>query len=241
MAKPFTEWTVLPHGKLTRVDDNLLTVTGQIPMPAMGHVDRRMTVIRLGDGRLVIYSAIALDETEMTVLETWGTPAFLIVPSGLHRMDARTWKDRYPTIEVIAPAGARDKVAEVVPVDATMLEVADPMIQCVSVPGTSDGELALVVETSGGTTLVVNDLIFDLPNRGGVRGWIFEKLGLTGDHPHLPGPVRLRLVKDKQALAAQLERWSKLPDLRRVIISHGAIITDAPAEVLGKVAEDLAA
>ena len=47
MAKPFKEWTVLPHGKLTRLDDNLLTVTGLLRMPPMGDVERRMTVVRL--------------------------------------------------------------------------------------------------------------------------------------------------------------------------------------------------
>ena len=44
MAQPFGEWTVLPHGKLTRVDDNLLSVTGVLRMPPMGDVERRMTI-----------------------------------------------------------------------------------------------------------------------------------------------------------------------------------------------------
>ena len=60
MAKPFTEWTVLPHGRLTRIDDNILSVSGSLRMPPMGKVERRMTAVRLNDGRLVIYSAIAL-------------------------------------------------------------------------------------------------------------------------------------------------------------------------------------
>lgn len=33
MAKPFKEWTVLPHGKLVRIDDNILSVSGLIHMP----------------------------------------------------------------------------------------------------------------------------------------------------------------------------------------------------------------
>ena len=64
MAKPFTDWTILPHGKPTRLDENLLTVTGVLRMPPMGDVERRMTVVRLRDGRLVVYSAIALDEAD---------------------------------------------------------------------------------------------------------------------------------------------------------------------------------
>ena len=47
MAKPFTEWTVLPHGGLTRLDENLLSVEGKLRMPPMGEVTRRMTVVRV--------------------------------------------------------------------------------------------------------------------------------------------------------------------------------------------------
>ncbi len=116
MPKPFTEWTVLPHSKLSRLDDNLLSVTGDLAMP-VGDFPRRMTVVRLHDGRLVVYSAIALDEAEMRALEAFGEPSFLVVPNGIHRMDAKIWKDRYPQLRVIAPAGVKKQVAEVVPVD----------------------------------------------------------------------------------------------------------------------------
>jgi hypothetical protein len=61
MAKPNMEWKVLPHGALNRIGSNLITVTGQLHMP-LGDYPRRMTVVRLDDGRLVLYSAIALDE-----------------------------------------------------------------------------------------------------------------------------------------------------------------------------------
>jgi hypothetical protein len=241
MANPFRTWTVLPHGKLTRLDDNLLVVTGVLRMPPMGDVERRMTVVRLKDGRLVVYSAIALDEPEMRELERFGTPAQLIVPSDIHRMDAKIWKDRYPAMKVVTPPGARAKVEEIVAVDATSPDFGDPDVRFVTVPGTGDAEAALVVETRGGTTLVLNDLIFNLKNRPGLKGWLFKMIGMTGDEPHLPPLVRMRRVDDKAALRAQLERWSRLPTLSRVIISHGSIITDDAARVLGRVAEDLAA
>ena len=135
MPGVFKEWTVLPHSKVTRVEDNLLTVTGNLPMP-MGEFPRRMTVVRLRDARLIIYSAIALDEPEMKALEAWGTPRYLIVPSDIHRKDARIWKDRYPGLFVVSPAGARDKTAEVVAVDATSVDFDDPSVSFVTVPGT---------------------------------------------------------------------------------------------------------
>ncbi len=59
MTKPFKHWKVLSHGKLKQIDDNILTVTGDIHMPLMD-LPRRMTVVRLSDSRLVVFSAIAL-------------------------------------------------------------------------------------------------------------------------------------------------------------------------------------
>lgn len=240
MSKPFEEWTVLPHDRLTPVDGDILTVTGKIDMP-LGESERRMTVVRLADGRLVIYSAIALDEAEMSRLEKFGVPSFLIVPSDIHRMDAKGWKDRYPRLQVIAPAGAREKVEEVVAVDATEVDFGDPTVRFVAVPGTDDRESALVISRAGKTTLVVADLVFNQPNAPGFSGWLFKTLGITGDHPHLPRVVKMARVKDEAALRAQLESWSHLPNLERIIVAHGRIIANDAAHVLEEIASHLAA
>jgi hypothetical protein len=238
MTKPFSDWTVLPHGKLERIDDNILCVTGTLEMP-LGEYTRRMTVVRLRDARLVIYSAIALDDVEMKTLEQLGPPAFLIVPNNLHRLDAKVWKDRYPSMRVITPSGALPKVKDVVAVDATEVDFGDPAVKFVAVPGTGELDSALVIEGRSGTTLVLNDLIFDIENRPGFSGWLFKLLGLTGDAPHIPAPVRMREVKDKLALATQLRAWAAVPNLKRIIISHGKIVVDDPRGVLERVAHEL--
>jgi len=240
MAKPHNEWTVLPHGKLKRLEHNLLSVTGTMNMPPMGEVPRRMTIVRLNDGRLIIYSAISLDEIEMNALESYGTPAFLIVPGDIHRMDAKPWKVRYPNLKVIAPAGARDKINEIVPVDATSVDFGDPAVRFMSMPGTAEKEGVLVIQSPSGTTLVLNDLIFDLANRPGFSGWLFKMIGMTGEEPHVPPVIKLKEVDDKQAVSQQLETWANLPDLQRVIISHGDIIADAPRAVLHRISTELA-
>ena len=102
MAAAFQTWTVLPHGPLIEVDDDILSVVGDIKMPG-GSLPRRMTLVRLADGRLIVFSAIALDEREMSRVETFGTPAFLIVPDSIHRQDVKIWHDRYPKAKIVAP------------------------------------------------------------------------------------------------------------------------------------------
>jgi hypothetical protein len=142
MTKPFQQWTVLPHGKLVQVDENILTVVGEIHMPLMD-LPRRMTVVRLADASLVVFSVIALDEDDMSALEAYGRPAFLMVPSDKHRLDAKTWKDRYTEIQVVAPEGARTKVEETVAVDTVTPRFDDPGVQFMTVPGTRGREAAL--------------------------------------------------------------------------------------------------
>lgn len=240
MPKPFATWTVLSHGQLLQLDDNLLTVAGGMEMP-LGKFSRRMTVARLRDGKLVIYSAIALNDDEMIALECFGQPAYLVVPNALHRMDARIWKDRYPTMQVIAPAGGRNEIEDVVPVNWCSLDFEDPRVQLMTVPGTAEQELAMVIRSRLGTTLVVNDLIWNMDDRPGLGGWLFKVMGFTGDEPRIPGIVEMREVKDKKALQVQLEVWSNLPNLTRIIVSHGKIITRDPAGTLHELATKLAA
>src|SRR6476659_10776481 len=64
MPKLHDRWTVLPHGPLREIDDGLLTVVGQIPMP-LGNFPRRMTVVALAGRRTLLFSPISLEEAEM--------------------------------------------------------------------------------------------------------------------------------------------------------------------------------
>jgi hypothetical protein len=240
MPKPLKEWTVLPHGQLTQLDDGLLTVVGDLPMP-LGNFPRRMTVARLRDGRLVIYSAIALGEEEMTRLQQFGEPAFLIVPGDLHRLDAKIWKDRYPELIVVAPHGARDRVAEVVPVDAEHVDFNDPSVLYITVPGTNGHEAALLVRRPSGATLVINDLIWNVQDRPGFGGWVFHALGLSGGDPLIPFVAKLHSIKDKAALRDQLQEWARLGDLQRIVVSHGRVIDSEVPIVLRQLADQLAA
>jgi hypothetical protein len=232
------KWKVLPHGPLSALDDGILTVEGRIHMPLM-ELPRRMTVVRLSDGRLVVWSAIALEENEMARLEAQGRPAFLIVPNDHHRLDARAWKERYPQLIVVAPEGARDKVAEVVPVDSTAPDFADASVQFMAVAGTRGHEAALVVHRPAGSTLVLNDLVGNIRHEQGFGGWLLRLLGFAGDSAHIPAPVKLMLVKDSDALRTQLLQWAELASLKRIVVSHGATIEDHPQQVLRDLAASL--
>ena len=238
MPRPLKEWKVLPHSPLHEIEEGLLTVTGDISMP-LGKLSRRMTIVRLQDARLVIYSAIALGAADMAFIEWYGRPSFLVVPSDLHRLDARVWKERYAALIVCSPSGAREKVEEVVHVDTTAPDFGDPNVSFVTVPGVDGHEAALVVRTLRGTTLVLNDIVGNIHDAHGVGGWILRKAGFAGDKPQVPRVVKRKIVEDERALEAQLEEWAAIPSLARILVSHGAPIEDDPRGTLRALARSL--
>jgi hypothetical protein len=233
------KWEVMPHEPLVAIDDGILGVAGEIRMP-IGNFPRRMTVVRLAGDRTAIFSAIALDEPEMARIEAMGKPAILIVPSDHHRLDARIWKDRYPELHVVAPPAAKEAVEEAVPVDATEDILDDPDTSLVIVPGAGGHEAALEIRRASGLTIVANDLIANVAHPHGIGAHIMARLfGFGVSEPQIPRPVRRAIVDDKLALAAQFAAWAAEPDLERIIVSHGDVIDQNPAEVLTLLADAL--
>ena len=227
MTAPFKEWTVLPHGDLTRVNERIVTVVGDLQMPLL-HLPRRMSVVRLSSGDLVIFSAIALQEADMSRLEALGRPDFLVVPSVMHRLDAPGYARRYPNITVVAPLAGAHKIGDVVHVDTSTPEFHDPGVRYVEIAGDS----ALEVDCEDGLTVIVNDLIGDIHGQAGIGGWLLRVMGFAGDEPNVPAPVKILMGKHKSEVAKQFRSWAQNPKLRRIIMSHGDPIEADPKGAL---------
>jgi hypothetical protein len=238
MPKPSGIWQVLPHGLLTRLADTVYTVNGQLDT-LLGETTRRMTVVRLVGRRLAIFGAIALREEEMEKLEALGKPTFLIAPAGTRRLDVDAWLTRYPRLQLVDPPEARSKLGDVAgwSGDLHELDLGDPRVSLTLVPGTRGHEFALLVKSSSGKSLVLNELIFNLPRARGYRATLMQLAGL-GPAPTIPPLVRLTRVRDKAALRDQLIAWAKLPGLERIVPCHGEPI-ERPREVLLQLARTL--
>jgi len=236
MAKFHTKWTVFPHGPVERIDEGILSVEGEIHMP-LGRFPRRMTVVALNGGGTAVFSPVALHERAMRDIESLGAPSFLIVPNGFHRLDSRIWKQRYPDMKVISPPGAKARVEEAVPVDATTDILADANVDLIIAAGTREAESALIVRRRAGTTLVINDLMSNIRHPKGIGANIMARIfGFGVKRPQMAREVKWLLVKDRPALAKQLRGWAEIADLQRVIVSHGDILEESPEESLRAVA-----
>ncbi len=237
MPKAHTEWTVLKHHPIEKLESNLWCVTGTLPGMALRRV---MTLVRLEDGRIVVHSAIALDEASMSEIEAWGTPEILLVPNTFHRLDAPAYVDRYPNMKVYCPRGGRKKIEDVVGVDGTYDDIQGlPHFTWEYLDGIGKAEAVLFVKSQSGITLVFNDAVFNMPHGHGVSGFIFRYLTQSTGGPRVTRLFRFFALKDREAFRAHLERLADTPDLKRVIVSHHRMITDDPAGALRMAASTL--
>jgi hypothetical protein len=227
MAKAPSEWKVLSHEPIVKLSDNLLWVRGALPGMSLKRV---MVVVRMAEGRLLIHNGIALDEGSMTEIERFGTPAFLVVPSGGHRLDAPAYKARYPDLRVFAPSGAREKVERMLCVDGSYEDFPpSDVARFERLNGVADAEGVLVVRSSDGVSVVLNDCMFNMDTKRDPLGWLFTTAFASAPGPRVSRLAKLAIIKDKKALRADFERLAALPDLTRVIVAHEKIASGADA------------
>jgi hypothetical protein len=212
------EWKVLEHGPLEQLADNLWWVSGALPDMTLR---RTMVVVRREDGTLVVHNGIAMREETQQQLESLGTPSILIVPNGWHRLDAAAYKKRYPALRVFAPAGARKKVEEAVPVDGAYEQFpADSTVRLETLHGMKEAEGAMIVTSSDGTTVVLNDAVFNMDKKRDFWGRLYTTVLGSAPGPRISRLMKLIAIKDQRAFRSDLERYASLPDLVRFIVAH---------------------
>lgn len=227
MPKAFESWKVLAHEPIVKLSDNLLWVRGSLPGMSL---KRTMTVVKLSNGQLVIHNGIALDEASMSELEAFGTPAYLIVPNAGHRLDAPAYKQRYPALRVLTPKGARKGVEDVLKVDGTYQDFpTDDDVRFEALHGIDDGEGAMIVRSPDGTSVVLNDCMFNMDTKRDVLGYLFTTILGSAPGPRVSRLAKLLFIKDKPALRADFERLAQLPNLTRVIVAHEKVASGPEA------------
>jgi len=227
MAKASAEWKVRAHGPLLTLTDNLLWAQGSLPGMSL---KRTMVVVRLNDGKLLIHNGIALAAEQMAELERFGTPAFLIVPNGGHRLDAPAYKQRYPALRVFTPKGSRKRVEERLDVDGGYEDFPpSDVVRLEMLHGVGEAEGALIVQSSDGVSVVLNDCMFNMDRKRDPLGFLFTTVMGSAPGPRVSRLAKMVLVKDKPALRADFERYAELPNLVRVIVAHEKVASGADA------------
>ena len=218
---------------LEQLEPNLWRAEARVPKLPLHRV---MTVARLASGGLIVNSAIALDD--YAELDALGPVAFIVVPNGWHRLDAKAYAERYPQAKVLAPAGSRKKIEQAVRVDGGIEALDDRDVELWHLAGTKDQELLMIVRSGDRTSLVFTDAIFNMPHRSGFQGFMLKHVLQSSGGPRVSRIGRALLIKDKPAFAAQLEQLAA-QQVSRIIVAHNEMISDDPAGVLRRIAASL--
>src|ERR1700690_1360883 len=211
---------IYPYQPPRALDPNLGQVTGSLKLP----IPRNMTVWRAPDGRLVLYSVIAMHEEGMGALEQLGRPAFMVIPHKRHHMDAPFYKARYPDLRVLAE---NREPANGVAIDGSLEELEPLGVHGERVPGTSCEDLALDLPVDGGRALCLCELVGNLRLPGLVGGILGRIVGPPGGGGFgIARAVRFREVVDRGRVRQWLLGQSRREDLRMLLLGHGAPVVD---------------
>jgi hypothetical protein len=221
-----------PYRPLRSLAANLWQVQGTL---ASG-LPRNMTVYRLPDGRLLLYSVVAMHDEGMATLEALGRPAIMVMPHDRHGMDAPFYKRRYPDLRVLAP---EPRHARTVAVDGDLAQLGELGITAYPLPGTSYHEVVLELPVEGGFALCTTELLGNVSGLHGLMGVLLHLLGPAGGGFGVARIVRWREVRDRPRVRAWMRAIAERPDLRMLLVGHGNPITQEPGASLRRAAEQV--
>ncbi len=234
MAKAPRPWIVTRHGPLEKLDDNLWVVEGDVPGVPFR---RRMSIVRRTDGTLLFFNAVPLEDAVLREVTSWGKPGALVVPHDQHMIDAHPFAEKLD-VPLYGPKECAEKIRTRAPMAGTLEELPrDPVVRLEPVAGVKNGEPAVIVTSgSGRVSLLVSDVFMN--NSKDAVGFLPRMMGFTGSVKVVP-VFRMLFLKDKPALRVQIEGWSKLPGLARLVPCHGNVASSGVADALAAAATTL--
>lgn len=179
---------------------------------------RNVTLLRLGDGRVIVHSTAPFAEKDVQAIRKFGEPAWLVEATLLHETFAKAGRAALPGLAYLAPNG----FTEVSGVATQPLDPPPPdwanEIEVLRIEGTRKNEHVFLHRRS--RTLVVADLFFSFAAE--TRGWArFFARRIMGLPPNLFGVSRFFrfLISDKQAFQRSIKIMLKW-DFERVVVAH---------------------
>ncbi len=173
MAKKDVSWKVLQHGPARAARGQHLA--GGRRAAGMS-LRRTMTVVRRGDGSLLLHSPIALDDGHQRELEALGSVKVIVVPQRRSSAGcAGVQGSLSGRLLVRLPRAARvTKVAEVVAVDLTYEDYADDgIVRFETLAGVGDAEGAMVVTSPTASASCSTDVVMNMDTKKDVLGYLF--------------------------------------------------------------------
>jgi hypothetical protein len=187
----------------------------------------RMVIVRLADGRLFVWSPIALTAALRDAVAALGEVRFLVSPNVIHHLFLGDWKEAFPDARLYASPKLRRKRKDLA-FDADLGDAPPPEWQAeidqVAVRG-SFAMTEIVFFHLASRTAIFADLIenFRPDWFTGWKGVLARLDGIVAPHPGAPREWRLSFL-GRRAARASLERILAWP-IERVVMAHGEPVT----------------
>jgi len=191
---------------------------------AVGDIGARMTVIRAGDGSLLLHSPVALDAPLKGALDALGNVGWIVAPNKAHHLFVDAYVAAYPDARLCGAPGLAQKRLDLTfhdvlgkqPIPNWPAEIPLQLID--GAPWMN--EVALLHPPT--RTLVLTDLVFNVPPGARNEARLFHRLvGATGRF----GPHRLIRfgIRDRAAARRSIDRMLAW-DFDRIVMSHGEVV-----------------
>lgn len=214
---------IQPYATLQPVADDLWTLDGEWYGTRF---KRRMTVIRLKSGGLVVHNPIRLKDEDYPKLDQIGKVEFIVAPNTFHSSDAHFYKNRYPQAKLWVAKGAAKSVGKLCKIDGLLPEAFQKAlageVECFEFEGTRLLNESVFFHPAS-RTLIVTDMVFNM--RCEVKG--LEKAFFRWnkiDHRFGPSRIFRRVFVNSpanvQKTLSRILQW----DFERVIMNHGEIL-----------------
>ncbi len=183
----------------------------------------RMAVARLSDGRVWIWSPIALTTELADAVEAIGPVSYIVSPNKLHHLFLGEWAERWPDAQLFAPPGLARKRSDL-QFDGELLDFPDTGwaadIDQVIFHGSFATE-EVVFYHRASSTAIICDLIQRFPPEylRGLKGLLMRLDGLAGERGRTPREWRASFLRRGPARIARQKLLDWKPT--QLLIAHG--------------------
>lgn len=217
---------------LERVARDVWTRTQELRGALGLHLQTRMTVIRLDDGRLFLHSPVALSPALRAEIDRLGEVSLVVAPNRYHHLHVADYRAAYPGARFLAAPGLPEKrtdlrfdgVLEAQPPPGWPHALAYRRIE--GIPAL--GETAFFHLPS--RSLLLTDLVFNIHSSPSRLTRLYLTLSGAYGRPAQSRLMRL-LIRDRRRCAEALRSvlaW----DFVRVIPCHGDLLTEGAKAAL---------
>lgn len=194
----------------------------------------RMAVARLSDGRVWVWSPIALTAELADALEAIGSVSYIVSPNKLHHLFLGEWVERWPDALLFAPPGLARKRSDL-QFDGELTDFSDTGwaadIDQVIFRGSFAME-EVVFHHRASSTAIICDLIQRFPPEylRGLKGLLVRLDGLGGECGSTPREWRASFLRRGPARTARQKLLDWKPT--QLLIAHGKCERSGAANII---------